>query len=151
MRSEKKSNGRREGRVNEIDETSLGDEEVKTFRGLAATLNYMSPDGPDLPFGIKECIREMANPTVGSWSRMKAVVRFLVNREGLIWEYKWQDEANRSYLVTDSDWGGTDRDWKSTSGGAWMIGNHAIKTWSASQGPYAHSSGEAELYAMVEG
>ena len=32
-----------------------------------------------------------------------------------------------------------------------MIGGHAIKTWSATQGAYALSSAEAELYAMVEG
>eukprot|EP00973_Karenia_brevis_P018389 2521791-Karenia_brevis.AAC.1 len=32
-----------------------------------------------------------------------------------------------------------------------MIGDHSIKTWSATQGAYALSSAEAELYAMVEG
>ena len=32
-----------------------------------------------------------------------------------------------------------------------MLGNHCIKTWSASQGAFALSSAEAELYAMVEG
>ena len=32
-----------------------------------------------------------------------------------------------------------------------MIGGHAIKTWSATQGAYALSSAEAELYGMVEG
>ena len=31
------------------------------------------------------------------------------------------------------------------------MGGHCIKTWSASQGAYALSSAEAELYAMVEG
>ena len=31
-----------------------------------------------------------------------------------------------------------------------MLGNHCIKTWSATQGAYALSSAEAELYAMVE-
>ena len=31
-----------------------------------------------------------------------------------------------------------------------MLGNHCLKTWSAVQGPYALSSAEAELYAMVE-
>eukprot|EP00973_Karenia_brevis_P085220 11828372-Karenia_brevis.AAC.1 len=30
-------------------------------------------------------------------------------------------------------------------------GGHCIKTWSATQGAYALSSAEAELYAMVEG
>ena len=31
-----------------------------------------------------------------------------------------------------------------------MLGSHCIKTWSATQGAYALSSAEAELYAMVE-
>eukprot|EP00973_Karenia_brevis_P075369 10471151-Karenia_brevis.AAC.1 len=31
-----------------------------------------------------------------------------------------------------------------------MIGNHTIKTWSSTQGAYALSSAEAELYAMVD-
>jgi hypothetical protein len=32
-----------------------------------------------------------------------------------------------------------------------MLGGHLIKTWSASQGAFAVSSAEAELYGMVEG
>ena len=32
-----------------------------------------------------------------------------------------------------------------------MLGNHCSKTWSATQGAYALSSAEAEVYAMVEG
>ena len=32
-----------------------------------------------------------------------------------------------------------------------MLGGHCIKTWSATQGAYALSSAEAELYGMVEG
>ena len=31
-----------------------------------------------------------------------------------------------------------------------MLGGHLIKTWSASQGAFALSSAEAELYGMVE-
>ena len=31
-----------------------------------------------------------------------------------------------------------------------MLGEHCIKTWSASQRPYALSSAEAEFYAMIE-
>ncbi len=31
-----------------------------------------------------------------------------------------------------------------------MVGKHCIKTWSATQGAFAVSSGEAEFYAMVE-
>ena len=32
-----------------------------------------------------------------------------------------------------------------------MLGSHCIKTWAASQGAFALSSAEAELYGMVEG
>ena len=32
-----------------------------------------------------------------------------------------------------------------------MLGNHCIKTWSATQGAYALSSAEAEFYGMIEG
>eukprot|EP00973_Karenia_brevis_P009629 1298851-Karenia_brevis.AAC.1 len=31
-----------------------------------------------------------------------------------------------------------------------MLGEHCIETWSASQGAYALSSAEAELYGMVK-
>ena len=53
-------------------------------------------------------------------------------------------------MLADSDWGGNVKDRKSTSGGVWLLGDHCIKTWSASQGPYALSSAEAEFYAMIE-
>jgi hypothetical protein len=46
--------------------------------------------------------------------------------------------------------GGSSKDRKSTSGGVWMLGDHCIKTWSATQGAYALSSAEAELYGMIE-
>ena len=32
-----------------------------------------------------------------------------------------------------------------------MLGDHCIKTWSATQGAYALSSAEAEFYGMIEG
>ena len=54
-------------------------------------------------------------------------------------------------VFADSDWGGTVRDRRSTSGGVWMLGGHCIKTWSATQHAFALSSAEAELYALVEG
>ena len=31
-----------------------------------------------------------------------------------------------------------------------MIGSHCIKTWSAAQGPFALSSGEAELFSLAK-
>ena len=93
----------------------------------------------------------MSSPKQGSWGRMKRVARYILGVEEIVWQYNWQDEPTYSHTASDSDWGGTYKDRKSTSGGVWMIGNHCIKTWSASQGAFALSSAEAEFYAMVEG
>ena len=82
---------------------------------------------------------------------MKKAARYLVGRESGVWKFGWQDEQGFCSVYSDSDWGGTARDRKSTSGGVWRLGKHCIKTWSATQGAYALSSAEAELYGMIEG
>jgi hypothetical protein len=134
----------------EGDDEELSKEEAKIYRGLAARLNFMSQDCPDLQFPIKPCSREMAKPTKGSWRHLKKVARYLMSVEGVVWTFELQEEPRFSHTVGDSDWGGNVKDRKSTSGGVWMLGNHCIKTWCASQGAFALSSAEAEFYAMVE-
>ena len=82
---------------------------------------------------------------------MKKIARYLLNRDSVIGMFDWQDDPGYAHTASDSDWGGTSENRKSTSGGMWMLGSHGIKTWSASQGAVALSSAEAEFYAMVEG
>eukprot|EP00973_Karenia_brevis_P086856 12046363-Karenia_brevis.AAC.1 len=55
-------NGDREDRVEEWEDAFLGKKEATEYRGLAARLNFMSLDWPELPFAIKHCSRDMANP-----------------------------------------------------------------------------------------
>ena len=93
----------------------------------------------------------MANPTRGSWKLLKKVARYLVGRNSVVWKFEWQEDPSRCFVSADSDWGGIFKDRNSTSGGVWCLGRHCLKTWSASQGAYALSSAEAELYAMIEG
>ena len=76
------------------------------------------------------------------------LARYLLNRRSVAWIYKLQEEPKFSHLATDSDWGGNTVDRKSTSGGVWMLGEHCIKTWSATQGVYALSSAEAESFTQ---
>ena len=78
------------------------------------------------------------------------MARYLVGRKRVVWNFEWQDEQKFARVFSDSDWGGTSKDRRSTSGGTWSLGGHCIKTWSATQGAYALSSAEAELYGMVE-
>jgi hypothetical protein len=93
----------------------------------------------------------MARPTAGAWEKVKKVARYLVGREAVVWKFGWQEEGSGVAVWTDSDWGGSRDDRRSTSGGAVMWGGHCWKTWSTTQGAVALSSAEAEFYAMVEG
>ena len=92
------------------------------FRGVVARMNFLSQDCPDLQFPVKECSKQMANPTKGAWRSAKKIARYLVGRKKVVWRYDWQDEGEETYTVTDSDWGGNSRERKSTSGGAWFMG-----------------------------
>ena len=52
---------------------------------------------------------------------------------------------------TDTDYAGCLRTRKSTSGGITAIGEHIVKTWSATQKVISLSVGEAEYYGVVKG
>ena len=95
----------------------LGKPEATIFRGMAARMNFLSQDCPDLQYAIKPGSRDMATPKRGSWTGMKKVARYLAGRRAVVWEYPWQEEPARSTVLVDSDWGGSSRDRRSTSGG----------------------------------
>ena len=95
----------------------LNREEIKLFRGVAARLNYLSLDCPDLQFQVKEGNQEIAIPKVGSWKVLKRFARYLVGRSVVVWKFVWQHDVEKSEEDTDSDWGGNLKDKRSTSGG----------------------------------
>ena len=121
------------------------------FRAIAARLNYIAADMPDIQFACKEVCREMSSPTERSWRKLKKIGRYLVGRPRLVWKYPWKDNIGSWHVYADSDWAGDVQTRKSTSGGILMLGNHCIKTWSVTQDPLALSSCEAEYYAVVDG
>jgi hypothetical protein len=140
------------GRVEEPTEgeAELEAGEVTSFRALAARMNYLAQDSPDLQFAAKEVCRDMARPSRSSWRKLKVLARFLLERETVIWKFAWQEGEPELTLYSDSDWAGCRRTRRSTSGGAVKLGGHCVKTWSSTQAPIALSSAEAEYYAMVE-
>jgi hypothetical protein len=141
------------GRTEELanDEEELQGPEATSFRAMAARLNYLAQDSPDIQYAAKEVCRQMARPTAESWRKLKALARFVLGRRSVVWQFEWQNEVPELRLFTDSDWAGCRRTRRSTSGGLVMIGAHCVKTWSSTQAPVALSSAEAEYYSMVEG
>ena len=136
-----------------IDEEKLDADGQRTFRGLAATLNFMSQDNMVLQYPAKEICRRMAGPTKNDVLTIKKLARFLIHLEGAEICYHWQseEEASELRIYVDSDWAGCVRTRRSTSGGVAMVGSHVLRTWSVTQAVTAISSGEAEFYAMIEG
>ena len=131
--------------TNGLDEGEECDEEVeggeaKEFRGVAARMNYLAQDSPDVQFATKEVCRGMARPTRSDWRKLKKLARFIVGRCAVVWEYKNQEEGQEMRVKTDSDWAGCKKTRKSSSGGALMLGGHCIKTWRSTQGALALSS-----------
>jgi hypothetical protein len=125
--------------------------ECTSFRAVAARVNYLAQDAPELQFAAKEVCRDMARPSRDSWKKLKILARFILEREAMIWQFGWQDEVGLELCVfSDSDWAGCRRTRRSTSGGVVLLGGHCLKTWSSTQAPIALSSAEAEYYAMVE-
>ena len=66
----------------------------------------------------------------------------------LIWRYGMKESCFKLDVYTDSDWAGC---WKSRSGGAVVLGQHCLKTWSNTQAMIAKPSAEAELYGVARG
>ena len=116
---------------------------------MAARINYLGLDRPDLQYPIKEACRGMANPLVRHARMVKRVGRYLVGAPRLIWEFPWQGLEDID-TYTDSDWAGCRRTARSTSGGAIMRGRHCLRTWSVTQKRVTLSSAEAELGAAVK-
>jgi hypothetical protein len=141
------------GRVedSDVDGEELTGSEATSFRAIAARLNYIAQDSPEIMFAAKEVCREMAKPSTGSWNKLKMLSRFVLGREAVVWQYPWQCEEPELALYTDSDWAGCRRTRRSTSGGVVLLGRHCLKAWSSTQAPIALSSAEAEYYSMVEG
>ena len=132
----------------EEDKALIG-EEATQYRAIAARLNYLSADRPDLQYAAKEACRDMASPTDGSWRRLIRIARYLLGSPRLVWMYNLQEEIEVAEAFSDANWAGCRQSRKSTSGGVLKIGEHPIKAYSKTQATIAKSSAESELYGIV--
>jgi hypothetical protein len=134
----------------EYDDQEVYGEEATSFRAIAARLNFLAMDSPDIMYPVKEICREMSRPKRRSWRAIKRLARYMLGRKAVVWRYEWQSDQEVLRVYADSDWAGCSRTRKSTSGGCIMLGGHLLKAWSSTQGGIALSSAEAEYYAMVD-
>ena len=70
------------------DEKELEPAEASEFRAVAARMNYMAQDCPDIQFATKEVCRGMSKPTFGSWAKAKRLARYLLERKAAVFEFR---------------------------------------------------------------
>ena len=120
------------------------------YRSIAARLNYVSPDHPDLQYSIKEICRRMADPTWRDFARLKRLGRYMIGRPRLVSKFRFQGAVDRVIVMSDANWAGCKTTRKSTSGGCVLLGKHCVKSWSKTQHCISTSSAESEGVAIVK-
>ena len=68
----------------------LRPQEATQYRALAARLNYLAMDRPDIQYATKEIARYMASPSEGNWLLIKRMARYLLDHPRLVQVYAWQ-------------------------------------------------------------
>ena len=130
-----------------IIDPELGHEETTMFRAVAARLNYLSQDRPDIAFATMKLCSKMSRPDARDLKNMKRVGRFLVGRPRVGCLFEWQAHTSALHALADADWAGDRQSRKSVSGCVILHGKHLIKAWTKQQSIVATSTAEAELYA----
>jgi hypothetical protein len=133
----------------EEGDLELSGQQAKVYRSLAATVNFLALDRPDIQFPAGVLGRTMARPSTRSWANLKKVGRYLRAHPRVVYKYPpcELDMARELWTFGDSDWAGCKTTRKSVSGGAITLAGGLIKSWSNRQATRALSSGEAEFYA----
>ena len=133
------------------EEEPLNPKGQTRFRAMAARANYLAQDRSDIQYSVKEISRHQAVPSVQGMLKLKRLGRYLTRSGRWITTFNYQKSAGVLTAWVDTDFAGCRKTRRSTSGGVITLGSHVIKTWSATQGVVALSSGEAEYYGIVKG
>ena len=138
---------RNEIKTQMIGEAADLDEGTTMFRAVAARLNYLSQDPPDIAFATTKLRSKMSRPDAQDLKNMKSVSRFLVGRPRVGCLFGLEAHPGALHALADADWAGDRQSRKSVSGCMILHGMHLIKAWTKQQSIVATSTAEADLYA----
>ena len=100
----------------------LEGDDLHRFQSVAALLNYVAQDRPDLLYPVKELMRRMSKATVQDMSKLKRVVRYLKTLPRILSKYPWGAMTSTIDVFTDSDHAGCPETRRSTLGGCILWG-----------------------------
>ena len=84
----------------------VDDETATIYKSVAARLNYLSPDRPDIQFAVKEVCRRMSCPTWLDYGKLKRIGRYLVGKPRLVLKFEFQGKVDQVTVQSDTNWAG---------------------------------------------
>ena len=94
----------------------LGHDETTMFRAVAARLNYLSPDRPDITLATMKLCSKKSRLDAQDLKKMKRVGRFLVGKPRVGCLFEWQAHPGTLHALADADWARDRLSRKSVSG-----------------------------------
>ncbi|KAJ0622951.1 putative RNA-directed DNA polymerase [Helianthus annuus] len=97
----------------------------RQYMSMIGSLMYLTASRPDIMFAVCNCARYQANPKTSHLIAVKRIFRYLKGRP---WFGLWypRDSNFDLFAFSDSNFGGTDSDRKSTSAGCQFLGDRLI-------------------------
>jgi len=138
----------------EFEEQPVAPELASPNRSATGSLIYYSQDVEVLSYGVKELARSLQTPTEGSWMDLKRMARWLWDHQDIvifnIVDKDLVTDPVRLVIQQDSDWAGSGRDRKSTTGLRGTVANFRVSHAAQTQpGLPSLSSAEAELRSLT--
>jgi hypothetical protein len=118
------------------------------FKRLVGSLMYLTSTRPDIMFGVSLISRFMDKPKESHWRARKRILRYIAGTKNFGILYTFSDDC-KLIGYTDSDWGGSMDDRKSTFGYIFHLGSGAVSWASKKQPIVTLSSAEAEYVAAT--
>ena len=128
----------------------LEEMDAKLYQQDTGISIYMSGGRFDIQFCVKRLSEMMTKPRKMGNLRLARLARYLVGTQMLTVRFDHQEYGDTLRIPVDSDWAGSEERY-STHAGLEFHGGHLVDSWVASDQVRALSSGERELYGIVDG
>ncbi|CAK0835553.1 unnamed protein product [Prorocentrum cordatum] len=129
--------------------SALSPVQAGIYRSCVGALMYYAQDRAGCQYEVSLLGRMLSGPTVGAFTALKRLVRYLLGTRDAVNWLPWPTEGANVELVGcgDSDWAGDLQTRRSQTSGKIEIDNVPMHSFSRRQGIVATSSGVAEYYA----
>jgi len=129
---------------------ALEAEAATRFRSDTGSILYVSSGRFDLQHASQTLSELMSKPIRLGFARVERCARYLAGSGFLALVFRHEPEPTKTVVIVDSNWS-EEPDRYSTHAGCEFLGSHLIESYVAKDQVRSLSSGEAELYGIVDG